>query len=236
MGVKISALPSIISPTLADVFPVSSDGVTYKETCTQLAALIGASIAPNVVGTANQIIVTPGVGNVTLSTPQNIAATSDVTFGSIAFNPTTKGIVGTAVADNAASGYVGEFITSNIPFASQTSLADSTAKNITSITVSAGDWDIFGNVGFYPNTNTVVTNVSCWTSTTSATLPDTSLLSGVAYNSAAGTWGGGAATSVQASFLRVNVNAPTIVYLTAFAVFSVSTLTAAGSIFARRVR
>ena len=39
MGIKISALPSIVTPALTDVFPVVQSGVTYKETFTQLSSL-----------------------------------------------------------------------------------------------------------------------------------------------------------------------------------------------------
>jgi hypothetical protein len=41
MGVKISALPIIVTPALSDVFPVVQGGVTYKESCTQLSTLFG---------------------------------------------------------------------------------------------------------------------------------------------------------------------------------------------------
>lgn len=39
-GVKISALPSIVTPNATDVFPVVQSGVTYKETVTQLGTLM----------------------------------------------------------------------------------------------------------------------------------------------------------------------------------------------------
>lgn len=39
-GVKISNLPSIVTPALTDVFPVVQAGVTYKETITQLGSLL----------------------------------------------------------------------------------------------------------------------------------------------------------------------------------------------------
>lgn len=236
MGVKISALPSVSVPALTDVFPIVQAGVTYKETCTQLAALIGGSIAPNVLGTANQVIVTPGVGNVTLSTPQDIATTSNVTFGSVAFSPTTKGIVGTPTNNNAASGFVGEFITSNIPLASATSLVNATAKDITSISLTAGDWDVSGNVTFLMATGTTINNLNAWTSTTSATGPDGSRIAGVAYPNSATAWTMNAATSIVTPLLRVSVSTTTTVYLTAAAYFSVSTITGAGTISARRIR
>lgn len=39
-GVKISALPAIVTPAATDVFPVVQAGVTYKETITQLGTLL----------------------------------------------------------------------------------------------------------------------------------------------------------------------------------------------------
>src|SRR3990167_7658178 len=39
MGVKISALPTIVTPAMTDVFPVVQAGVTYKESMTQLNTL-----------------------------------------------------------------------------------------------------------------------------------------------------------------------------------------------------
>jgi hypothetical protein len=39
-GVKISALPAIAAPAASDIFPVVQDGVTYKETVTQLGSLV----------------------------------------------------------------------------------------------------------------------------------------------------------------------------------------------------
>jgi hypothetical protein len=38
-GVKISALPAIVTPALTDIFPVVQSGVTYKETMSQLLSL-----------------------------------------------------------------------------------------------------------------------------------------------------------------------------------------------------
>ena len=42
-GEKISQLPSIDVPALTDIFAVVQDGVTFKETCTQLQSLFSAS-------------------------------------------------------------------------------------------------------------------------------------------------------------------------------------------------
>src|ERR1700741_1339631 len=40
-GIKISALPLIVTPALTDIFPVVQGGVTYRETMTQLGTLFG---------------------------------------------------------------------------------------------------------------------------------------------------------------------------------------------------
>jgi hypothetical protein len=162
----------------------------------------------------------------TLITPVLGAATAT----SLAFSPTTGGIIGTTAADNATAGDVGEMITSNILFASAVSLTTTVAANITSISLSAGDWNIEGNVLFNPSGTTVA--YYCWISTTSATLPDASLRNQI--NIGAGAAIG--ATGFSTPFLRVNVNALTTVYLSARADFSTGAVTGCGSIFARRVR
>ncbi len=43
MGVKISSLPGVAAPELTDVFPIVQNGVTYKETFTQLKTLFSDS-------------------------------------------------------------------------------------------------------------------------------------------------------------------------------------------------
>lgn len=40
MGIKISDLPTVITPNLADVFPIVQGGVTYKESVTQLSSIL----------------------------------------------------------------------------------------------------------------------------------------------------------------------------------------------------
>lgn len=40
MGIKISDLPTVITPALSDVFPIVQGGVTYKESVTQLSSIL----------------------------------------------------------------------------------------------------------------------------------------------------------------------------------------------------
>ena len=43
MGIKISALTAVPNAQFTDIFPIVQGGVTYKETNTQLATLLGFS-------------------------------------------------------------------------------------------------------------------------------------------------------------------------------------------------
>ena len=104
-------------------------------------------------------------------------------------------------------------------------MTTSVAKNITSITLSAGDWDVWANGGI---SATVITSSAVWTSSTSASVPDASLYS---YSAPSGV-----SSSIQnAPSARYNVSGSTIVYLSMYAVFT-GTGTGYGNILARRRR
>ncbi len=235
MGVKISNLPAIVTPALTDIFPVVQSGVTYRETITQLSSLLSTIGVTTITGTANQVIASSATGPVILSLPQSIATTSDVTFGSVTFNPTTKGIVGTPTNNNAAAGYVGEFISSVIALASATALTSLTPKDVTSISLTAGDWDIWGNVGFNGNAATELLFANGWISVTSATLPDFSLSNSMSYNPAQPIFVV-APLGIQVPYKRISIAGTTTVYLSVDSSFAVNTCSAYGGIFARRVR
>lgn len=158
----------------------------------------------------------------TFTTPTLGVATAT----SLGFSPTTNGVVGTPTNDSASAGYVGELISSIVLFGSATSLSTGVAKNITSILLPAGDWDVFGNVGFTGPASTVVNQVG-WISSTSATLPDQALR---AQNTNSGTGNGMAVTNV------FQLPSPTTIYLSALSNFSGGTLSVFGYIYARRRR
>lgn len=122
------SLPQSINTTAEVTFAkVISSTVTSTEVYDSSArvittATIGGYLSSSVYGTANQITVTPGLGFVTLSLPQNIAASSNVQFANIQGNDITssKILVGTATGGTAgdvrASGDVVAFATSDIKF------------------------------------------------------------------------------------------------------------------------
>ena len=149
-------------------------------------------------------------------------------------------VQGSSTNDNAITGDIGELVSSTIPVASTVSLTSTTAANITSIVLTPGDWDIDALIDFAPAASTSVTQLNVSISLTSATLssqpggsgldPDaTTTINSAAYVPAA-------LMAYSAGTVRLLIAATTTVYLVAKATFSVSTMTAYGTIRARRCR
>lgn len=139
-------------------------------------------------------------------------------------------IDGITDGSNATAGYIGEYISSTILNSSAVSLTNNTAKDITSIILTAGDWDVEGNINFCQS-SVSMSSVIAWSSETSATMPDNSAINcvtsptSVAYNQ----------LGVQIPKTRINVTTNTTIYLSGYATFS-GLLSACGNISARRVR
>ncbi len=145
----------------------------------------------------------------------------------------TSGIIGTATNDSAAAGSVGEYIESVVTNASPTSgFSSGAAKNVTSISLTAGDWDVEGTVLTVPIGGTTTTSISAGISTTTNTLPASELRNQNDGNSQAA----GFQVSLPLPRIRVSLAAPATVYLVGRFSFAVSTMSAAGFINARRVR
>jgi len=149
-----------------------------------------------------------------------------LTMPSVTFN-TTTGIVGTTTNNNAAAGSVGEFVSSEIPVASAITFSDLVAANVTSISLTAGDWDVFGQVRF--TSAGLAAYVQCWVSTTSATSPDTSLTAIMVVTSILG-------ANMTTPFRRISIASTTTVYLSGLVDITSGTWTGSGGIYARRVR
>lgn len=143
--------------------------------------------------------------------------------------------VGTTTNDSAAAGSIGEYVESEILVGgSLVSLTTGTPANVTSISLTAGDWDVWGNVGFSLNAATTLTNIIGWVSATSATLPANPNKGGQAYLNLAFTTGGGQLLGIPGR--RFSLASTTTIYLSTQAAFGVNTCAAFGSIVARRVR
>ena len=149
-------------------------------------------------------------------------------------NPYIGAVFGTKTNDDAASGYVGEYLDDVILAASAVSLTTATATNIATIQLTEGDWDVWGNLTFIPDPGvTIVTTMTGWINDDSATLPDPAFYSAMDRTGVMSIDAG----MVAASQRFTVTNSTTLdIYLSCQADFSVSTLTACGGLYARRRR
>ncbi len=176
-------------------------------------ALTGATGSGKFAGETSAVLVTPTIGAATATT--------------ITFSPTTGGIVGTTTNNNTNAGNVGELISSVISSGAPVTFSAGVDKDLTSISVTAGDWDIYGNINC---AGTTVTQGTVWISATSATIPDRSLYNIDIPNNALSTQCG-----LAAPYFRASLAGTTIIYLSG-RMNGTGTLTCAGGIYARRVR
>lgn len=143
------------------------------------------------------------------------------------------GIKGTTTNDNAQAGSIGEYVSSYIGSLNQ--LASAVAENITSITLTAGDWDVEGTIGFIPAATTSITQLKGSNSLTSNTFIDNAQNS--FWDHYSSVVPGGSTTFYKTTpTTRVSIASTTTIYLVAQAVFAISLLYAVGNIRARRVR
>lgn len=140
-------------------------------------------------------------------------------------------ISGVTNGSSASAGYVGEFLSSVISYASAVTLGSNIASNVTTLSLSAGDWDVWGNVTLRTG-GTSPSGIIAWVSTASATFPDPSLINGIILGSGAITQTCGATATMQ----RFNLTTTTTIYLSAELINSSGSGSACGGIYARRRR
>jgi hypothetical protein len=202
-------------PTSTDtlVGRATTDTLTHKTFDT---AGTGNSFSIN--GTA--VTAKTGTGSVVLATSPTI---------------TNPAIVGTTTNDSAAAGNIGEYIESVVAIGSALSLVTATAKTITSISLTAGDWDVDAVVYIIPAATTSFTSYIGGISSTTNTLDTTPgkfyrYLTPAVVPTAAGQ------IACPVPPYRMSLTGTTSIFLIAQAAFTVSTATAYGIIRARRVR
>lgn len=175
-------------------------------------------------------------GDLSATSPTFVTPTLGAATGtSLTFSPTTGGIVGTTTNDNTGAGKVGQLIESSIASASAVSLSSGAPADITSISLTAGDWDVWGNVVSKPASGTTTGAMQVWISSTSASVP--TLPNGGAYYR--NDFLGAQADFVFAQptgMMRLSLSGTTTVYLSTTINFGVSTMGAYGYIGARRRR
>jgi hypothetical protein len=140
--------------------------------------------------------------------------------------------VGTNTNDSATAGNVGEEVRSVLLVGSGVGLTTGVAANITTISLTAGDWDVEGIVCQSADVGASVGTIAGWVSASSATWP------GVGEGSAQLqlAFVAGANNAIATGSKRFSLTATTTIYLSSYSYHSGGTNLAYGTIRARRVR
>jgi len=180
-------------------------------------------------GTLTNVTISAGAGMGTFTGTCNISTTGTCTIvGS------GKQLPGTATNDSASSGNVGEYVSSSIPIGSAVSVTNNVAANVTSISLTAGDWDVWGQVNSSITASAQITLTESYVTTTSATRATPPNGGAYVFDQQAKT----ASTNVSypVGMTRLSLSGTTTVYLGVFSLFNTSTNAYYGFIGARRVR
>lgn len=167
--------------------------------------------------------------NITTGFPVLSAVGSDTNIGIQIDSKGTQGVFikGQSNGSATSAGYKGERIEAAVLAASGVAMTTTTARNITSISLTAGNWIVLGVVALSSATSNITQAIS-WCSLTSATLPDNSIRSGQS----------SAATSqfnLPTAPLYVSVSSTTTCYLSGYAVFASGSVNGSGYIIAIRI-
>lgn len=171
-----------------------------------------------------------GGGSVTSVTCYGTAITSSGTC------TTTGQTPGVATNSNATVGNVGEVIDA-VAAVTAVPLTNVTPANLTSISLTAGDWELSSVAVFGPSGTTSISNLLASISSTSAT-NNTANPGTFAINQfvPSAVLSSSFPPTLTIPSLRVSIASTTTYYLVGYSGFTTSTLTGGGSIHARRVR
>lgn len=195
---------------------IYSSGLSTGRTAADTLVISGRDVD----GASDTPFITIQAGN----TPTCVIASS-VTATTQPLNDNSTKLATTAYVD---SSLAATLVSSQILFASGLALVNNVNKDLTSIALTAGTWDIFANVLFTPTAT--ATAAACWINTTSATVPDASLIALLSVPFvAAGHIG------LVAPSRRLVLGGATTVYITGILNFASGTAKFSGGIYAKKV-
>lgn len=248
---------NIIGSIVGDIF--ASDGITkVLENGTGANATFTGGVTGNVVGnltgnagtaTALQTARTIGIsGSVTGTATSfdgtaNIIIPATITSGATITSPVLAGtatgslissvIQGVTDGSAAASGFMGQVVTSTIAVGSAVVLTTTITATVTSISLPAGEWYVNGQVDYRAAAATSITILTQGISQTIALGGQDTFsrsIMGAVVPTASNDFG------IPIRGQRIVLTATTPIYLVAAATFTVAALSAYGTIEARRIR
>jgi hypothetical protein len=204
----------------AITFPrVNADNtLTYRSAANYLTDLGGTTVGQSYLTLANPSAITFPRQNANNTVTSRTAAE-------------LKTDLATTTNDSAGAGEIGQYTSSLVAVGSLVSLTTATAANVTSISLTAGDWDVEGNINV-SYTAATMTAFTGGIGSTSATLPTdgSEVQSGLTLTTTT------VKNGVTVPRKRMSLAGTTTVYLVASTTFTAGTAGAYGGITARRVR
>lgn len=229
-----STAPAWGNISVGGLSPIAGNTVLANATGSSAAPV--AFAMPSCSATGNALLYTSGTG-ITCGSGYALLAsptfTGTATFANLAATGTitpsqTNGIVGTTTNNNANAGSVGEYVSAT---SGAVTLTTGISANVTSISLTAGDWDVHGYINFSAGSGDTITNTFSGVNSISASLPAAPLNWTTQFSTTQNT-----SISTFAPMQRFSLSATTTIYLVAQAGHSGGTATATGHIRARRVR
>jgi hypothetical protein len=228
---------SITGNTFYGAAQTGAAGVVMNGNCVS-CAITGNNFSFDAFG----VIASSGVngiatGNTFNSTAANFAGAFTSAFG-VYNNNSDAGFVNTSPAGNitgtnAAAGHIGEVIKSNILSGAAVSLSNSVAKDVTTVVLTAGDWDCRGDIAFL-GAPTGLTFYGGGINSVLNTLPSQGI-NGMFYQFYV-TGAPGAASAFPVGTFQLNLSAGATYHLVAQSNFSGGTVSAYGNAECRRVQ
>ncbi len=154
--------------------------------------------------------------------------------------PTLIDLDGDTTGGAAAAGEKGEYLATTVATGSAVALTTATAKDVCSLALTPGDWEVSGVVHHKAGASTSVTQLQASISPTQDTAGTQAGGSGIGvegfvqYNQAAAVPAADISTVIPP--VRVSLSANATIHLVAKDTFTVSTMGAYGSLQARRIR
>jgi hypothetical protein len=215
--VSIPALTQKVSPVAADKIMIADSAASDALKYATVSSIASAGSVSSIAGNTGAFTLSNGITNSTNDIRLNVGH-----------------LPGEASNGNAAAGEIGEYISSSVASGSAVSLTTGVTVNVTSISLTAGDWDLRGGV-FLTNVGTPTALVGA-ISTVSATVPALGTPTESLFQLLGSGFTVGATQVLPLGTSRQSLSGTTTFFLVAIENFTGGAATAYGKISARRVR